>query len=90
MLSQSTDAHFYRTLAHFCLASPIRFPEQHRRQGFRGVGQGGIGNTGEAVQGHTFSRGRGLLCTGVAVQGAFPFIFSSASSSLLPSFQFQS
>ena len=69
MLSQSTDAHFYRTLAHFCLASPIRFPEQHRRQGFRGVGQGGIGNTGEAVQGHTFSRGRGLLCTGVAVQG---------------------
>ena len=54
VLSQSTDAYFYRTLAHFSLAFPIRFPEQHRRQGFRGVGQGGIGNT-EAVQGHTFS-----------------------------------
>ena len=25
MLSQSTDAHFYRTLAHFCLASPLDF-----------------------------------------------------------------
>lgn len=68
MLSQSTDAHFYRTLAHFCLASAIRFPEQQGRQGFRGVGQGGLGNT-EAARGHTFSRGRGLLCVGAAVLG---------------------